>query len=300
MRTDFLIQEIIIVFTISGKAVLQLLPYVAAGTLLGELLKFTSWTKLVYRICTRYEHASIVFSVILGAVSPLCTYGTVPFVIQLFRAGVPLAPLISFLCASSLMNPQLFMITWGGISPEMALARLISILLFGILTGYLVRLIPQERIINAGVSSSGISGGEILCRPEKEFTIKKLLMNTWKSLQFVSYYMLLGILIGSAIEVFVPGQLIFYLFKPGQWYSIILASLLGVPLYACGGGTIPMINSMLMSGMSKGAALAFFVAGPATRVTPLSALATFMRPKYIVLYVFLLLCFSVMAGILYQ
>jgi uncharacterized membrane protein YraQ (UPF0718 family) len=75
--------------------------------------------------------------------------------------------------------------------------------------------------------------------------------------------------------------------------------LFGLPLYACGGGTIPVVEALLGQGMAKGAALAFLIAGPATRIPPLMALATIVRPVLIVVYVVVLLAYSVVAGLLY-
>jgi len=88
-------------------------PYVLAGVILGEILKLTSWTKLVYVWTAKSRFLSILTASALGMISPLCTYGTVPVILQLFRAGVPLAPLATFLSVSSEMNPQLLVFTWG-------------------------------------------------------------------------------------------------------------------------------------------------------------------------------------------
>lgn len=89
------------------------------------------------------------------------------------------------------------------------------------------------------------------------------------------------------------------MFRPGEWASAALAAVLGVPLYACGGGTIPLVRSLLRQGMSEGAALAFFISDPATRVTPLMALAAVLRPGFILAYVCALLAYSIVVGVLY-
>jgi uncharacterized membrane protein YraQ (UPF0718 family) len=79
----------------------------------------------------------------------------------------------------------------------------------------------------------------------------------------------------------------------------LLAALLGVPLYACGGGVIPLIRALIEQGMAPAAALAFLIAGPATRVPPLMALATILRPAVVVSYVILLIAYSVLAGLVF-
>jgi uncharacterized membrane protein YraQ (UPF0718 family) len=74
--------------------------------------------------------------------------------------------------------------------------------------------------------------------------------------------------------------------------------LLGIPLYACGGGTIPLIHALMGKGMSTGAALAFFIVGPATRIAPLVALSTIIRPSFIGIYILMLFAFAVLSGLL--
>jgi uncharacterized membrane protein YraQ (UPF0718 family) len=284
----------------AGQSLLSLGPYVILGVLVGEALKLTSWTRFIYRFVSKSPFVSIMLAAIFGVVSPLCTYGTIPVVIQLFNGGIHIAPLATFLATSSLMNPQLFIMTWGGISPEMALIRAGAVLLFGLLLGLILYRVPESWIINPHLLNGRQNQPPVLPGQPHRFTWRKFLRNNFDTLQYIGFYIIIGIIIGAIIEVYVPGRWMAFLFKTDRWASIFLAALLGVPLYACGGGTIPLIRTLIQEGMSKGAALAFFMVGAATRVTPLTALATIIRPMFIVCYVVLLILFSVVIGGIYH
>ena len=284
----------------SLQSLLSLLPYLIAGVAAGELLKYTSWTRLVYRGVSKAPAFSTFVAVILGMISPLCTYGTVPVVLQLRKAGVHISPLATFLAASAMMNPQLFVITLGGLGWEMTIARTLSVLLFSLLLGLLLRYIPSDWVVNPEMSTEDSGGEEILRRHGKSFNFRELAVNSFASLKFTGFYLVIGVIAGAAVEVLVPGYWITFLFKPGSFISILAASLMGVPLYACGGGVIPLVRSFLEQGMSRGAALAFLIVGPATRVTPLMSLAAVFRPLFIVLYLGLLFTYSIMAGLLFR
>jgi len=294
-----LIDQLVLVLQISGNTFISLFPYVLLGVAVGEILKLTSWIKLIYRGCRKSPFLSTIIAALLGIISPLCTYGTVPVVIQLFKAGFPLAPMVTFLSVSSLMNPQLFIITWGGISPEMAMVRAGAVLLFGLLIGLIINWIPYKLVFNPRISENNPLKENTLNNPEKKFNYKKNIRDAWNSLQFVGFYLVIGIILGSVVEVFVPGIWISAILGHESWLSVLLAALLGVPLYACGGGTIPLIRSLLFSGMSMGAALAFFIVGPATRVTSLMALSAVLRPLFIIVYIAFLVVYSVIIGTLY-
>ncbi|MBU1049096.1 permease [Candidatus Bipolaricaulota bacterium] len=300
MNLHLLWEELILVFALSGRIALRLFPFVVAGVLIGEALKHARWTGLIERACRRHPISAICWAATLGILSPLCTYGTVPIVLQLARTGTPMFPLITFLSVSSLMNPQLFIITWRGIGPEMALARVLAVLAFGLILGATLWRLPSRWVVNPRALQMTQSTKKREHRQEETHPLKAFIGASWRSLQFVGFYMLLGILLGSIIEVFVPGEWILLLFNPTEWFALPLAAILSVPLYACGGGTIPLIRSLLLSGMGKGSALAFFLAGPATRFTPLLALATVLKGSFLVVYVATLILFSLLAGLVYQ
>lgn len=283
----------------AAKTLLKLLPFVVGGVLLGEYIKSAAWVKHLTSGAIRSGRMSIVPAGILGIISPLCTYGTIPILMQLYKRGVPVGPLMAFLSTSSLMNPQLFVLTWGGIGPEMAMMRLFVVMVFGTLVGFFLQSMSTKSILKQEMKD-----GDILPRIIHDEQGSKKRYGKYggffKQLHFVGFYVIIGVLAGAVVEVFVPGRLIFDWLRPGSWFSVPLAAMLGVPLYACGGAVIPFIRSLLLKGMSQGAALAFFIVGPATRIAPLSAMLTIVRPVFLLGYVITLICYSLIAGMLYQ
>lgn len=294
------IDQVYRVMVISGNLLIELFPYVILGILIGEMLKLTTWFDFIYNSIKTSPINSIFIATLLGILSPLCTYGTIPIVLQLFKRNVSISPLITFLSVSSLMNPQLFVLTWGGINPEMALVRLVAVFVFGAFLGFLVMGIQQRYVVNPSLNSTEFLSKSKRCINENAFSWSSLLKNVWGTTQYVGFYIVIGILLGALIEVFVPSVIIFDLFNADKWYSVPLAGLLGIPLYACGGGTIPMINSLMLGGMSSGSALSFFIIGPATRFTPILALMSIIKTNYLVTYVVILIIYSFGAGYLYN
>ena len=111
----YILEQALLVFLISGRTLIGLAPYLIAGIILGEIIRNLSW---IYRLgdAGRYSgFVSIPLAASIGVLSPLFTYGTIPVIFVLLRKGFPLAPLVTFLIASSSLNPQLFFVTLGGI-----------------------------------------------------------------------------------------------------------------------------------------------------------------------------------------
>jgi hypothetical protein len=112
----------------------------------------------------------------------------------------------------------------------------------------------------------------------------------------VGLYFVVGVILAALLQTFVPPEWISSLLGAGRWYGVLLAGILGVPFYACGGGAAPVIAGLLAQGMSTGAALAFFLAGPATRLTSLAALGTLLNRRALVVYVAYVVVGAALAG----
>ena len=106
----------------------------------------------------------------------------------------------------------------------------------------------------------------------------------------------LGILLSALFQRYVPAEWVGTLFGPQKHFGLLLAATAGVPLYVCGGGTIPMLQEWLAEGMSLGAAIAFMVTGPATKITNLGAMKIVLGARNFALYLAFALLFSLVAG----
>jgi len=277
----------------------SLLPYLAGGIMVGELLKFTSWTKIIYLWVSKAPVVSVISASIIGIISPLCTYGTIPVVIELYKSKVRIAPLIAFLAASSLMNPQLFIMTAGGIGLEMAVVRMLAVFAFSFTVGMLSYLIPENFMVRKSINFYDDGGEKIVNREKKLFVVRQYCVNCLKSLRHIGVYLLVGIFLGAAVEFYIPKSLIYSAFRSGRVQSILAGALLGIPLSPCGGAAIPLVNAMINNGMGRGSALAFFIVGPATRPAPLAAMAVLFTPLFLAAYCLFLIVSAVLMGLVF-
>lgn len=279
-------------------AFLELLPYVIGGIMVGEALRYIRWTEVMVKAVNSSPRGAILYAALLGILSPLCTYGTVPVVLQLYRSGMTIIPLTVFLMASSMMNPQLFILTLGNIGFEFALVRVASIVVLSVIVGVIFSFIPESWLINKKVLKKG-SGEEQKEYSLNSFSWGKYIRSIFKSFEFIGFYLIIGVMLGAAVEVLMPAKAANLLFNIGTVQAILLVSIISIPTYVCGGGMIPFIHSLMESGMSRGAAIAFFNVGSATRIPIIIALATILSPLCLVLLYLILMIFSVAVGLIY-
>lgn len=107
----------------------------------------------------------------------------------------------------------------------------------------------------------------------------------------------MGIALSAIFQRYVPADFVTGLFGDNQAFGVLMAATIGVPLYACGGGTIPLLQAWLYGGMSMGSAAAFMITGPATKITNLGAVKIVLGVRRFALYLCFVMLFSLVTGI---
>ncbi|MFH1570080.1 MAG: permease [Gemmatimonadota bacterium] len=283
--------------------------YMLLGPAVGVLIARLITHRSVHAALDGRGMLAAALAALTGLASPACTFASIPVVAGLLSSGFPTVPLIAFLVAAPLMNPSLFVITWGVMGAPMALARAVSAFLLAMVAAWIAQLLvrrgwadlsarpPAElasvrgfRAPSCGVPAGGGGGWGALRELASDF----LHMS-----RFVFVYFVLSLLVASALQVFVPSSMVAGVMGGRRMESAVIGGLLGVPFYVCGGGAVATVAVLMSLNMGPGAALAFFLTGPATKVSTLFSLFAVMRRSVIVLYLGVTLIGGTLLGTAY-
>lgn len=227
----------------------------------------------------------------LGILSPLCMYGTVPIAASFARSGMREDWIAAFMMSSILLNPQLFFYSFA-LGTELALLRLVLCFLGGCIAGLLVRAYFCK------ASFWRFTAFDLPANHDTDPNMfLRVLKNIWRNVKVTSPYFLLGVALTALYQRYVPADLIAGLFGRNQGLGALMAATLGVPLYTCGGGTIPLLSAWLGEGMRRGSAAAFMIAGPATKMTNLGAVKTVLGGRNFMFYILFFILFATLAGV---
>jgi uncharacterized membrane protein YraQ (UPF0718 family) len=236
--------------------------------------------------------AGLVMASILGIISPLCMYGTIPICAVFSRKGIRDDFLASFMMSSILLNPQLIIYSTA-LGPAVFTVRIISCFVCGIAAGLLVRFFYRNK------PYFDFSGFD---EPHNHDTdpniLIRLLKNIGRNIKATGIWFLLGIILSALFQRYIPQNAMRTLFGKNEGFGILMAATVGVPLYVCGGGTIPIIIDWLADGMSAGSAAAFMITGPSTKITNLGALKIALGIKNFCIYLAFVIVFSLATGVL--
>lgn len=240
---------------------------------------------------SRMGLAGIVPASLLGIASPLCMYGTIPLAASFSRSGMRDEWLASFMMCSVLLNPQLIVYSTALGTAALAV-RIVSCFLCGISAGLLIHFLCK------GKSFFDFEGFD---EPHNHDTdprlFLRLIKNIGRNIRATGFYFLLGIFLSAVFQRYVPEELMTIFFGGSEAFGVLMAATIGVPLYACGGGTIPLLQAWLMDGMSMGSAAAFMITGPSTKITNLGALKIVLGMKHFVIYIAFVMVFSFASGL---
>ena len=234
----------------------------------------------------------IIPACLLGIASPLCMYGTIPIAASFSRQGMRHDWLAAFMMASVLLNPQLIIYS-AALGAAALTMRIVSCFLCGCAAGLLIQLFYRKK------SFFDFKGFE---EPGSRDTDPNLLLrylkNLWRNVKATGLYFLFGVLLSALFQRYVPQTWLEKLFGGNEAWGVLMAATVGVPLCACGGGTIPLLQEWLWQGMSLGSAAAFMLTGPSTKITNLGALKIVLGTRHFVLYLAFVMAFSFLTGVL--
>ena len=274
----------------------QIFWYWVLGILLGSCISVFLKDRIHGLLRTmsgsRMGSFGIIPASLLGIASPLCMYGTIPLAASLSRSGMRDEWLASFMMCSILLNPQL--IVYSTALGTVALTvRIVSCFFCGIAAGLLIRLAGRGKPF---FNFSGFEEGQSHDTHPNPFV--RLLRNIGRNIRITAPYFLLGLLLSALFQRYVPQDLMTDLFGGNEAFGVLMAVTIGVPLYACGGGTIPLLQFWLLDGMSMGSAGAFMITGPSTKITNLGALKIVLGLRHFLLYLAFVMVYSFVTGLI--
>ena len=274
----------------------QILPYWALGIVLGSVISVFVKDHIhgLFRSLGNKKLGvlGVIPASILGIASPLCMYGTIPLAASFSKSGIRDDWLAAFMMSSILLNPQLIIYSTALGATALAI-RIISCFLCGICAGILIRVFYKEKPF---FNFSGFE--ESKSRDTDPNLLMRLLKNIGRNIKATGLWFLIGVILSALFQRYVPAEAVSGLFGDNKGFGVLMAATVGVPLYACGGGTIPLLIQWLGDGMSLGSAAAFMITGPATKITNLGAVKIVLGMKRFLLYLAFVMAFSLVTGVI--
>lgn len=285
-------------------------PFILASVLLAGAIKASGADATIARALS--GRTAILTAALFGALSPFCSCGVVPLIAALLAAGVPLAPVMAFWLASPVIDPEMLILTWGVLGPEMALAKTLAAIGLGLFGGSAVYLMqrsgglsdPLRTAVSAGCGQSSCGAPKAPEKPVWRFWADPARRASFRRESatmgwFLAKWLTLAFLLEAMMLRWVPiDQIAGTISGLGVW-SVPAAAGIGVPAYLNGYAAIPLVRGLMEVGLTPGAALAFMVAGGVTSIPAAIAVKALVKTPVFLIYLGLAMVGSIAAGLIY-
>lgn len=219
-----------------------------------------------------------ILAALLGTITPFCSCSSIPLFIGFTSAGLPIGTTFSFLISSPLVDLASVILLASIFNWKIAIAYVIVGLILAVVGGTLIGKFKLEDQVEDFVFSNNMleSEEEELTTRERFDFAKDQVLDIVKK---VWLYVLIGVGIGAAIHNYIPESFITAVLGADKWWSVLVATLVGVPMYADIFGTLPIAEALIGKGVGLGTVLAFMMAVTALSLPSLVMLSKVVKPK---------------------
>lgn len=226
---------------------------------------------------------------IFGAVTPFCSCSSVPLFIGFVKGGIPLGVTFAFLVTSPLINEAAVAIFIGTFGLKITVIYVISGILLGVTSGIVLGKLKLEYLLTDWVKKvwqdSEMENEKF--RTEKLPFFRRvpyILNDAWGIIKNVAIYVVIGIAIGAGMHGYVPEGFFEQYIGRDTWYTVPLAVILGVPMYANAAGIIPVIQVFVAKGIPIGTSFSFMMAVVGLSIPEAILLKKVMTGKLIAIF----------------
>ncbi|OIO35394.1 MAG: hypothetical protein AUJ74_06535 [Candidatus Omnitrophica bacterium CG1_02_44_16] len=281
---------------------IEVLPALAIGFLLSGIAHEFIPQSWVDRNLGNKGLRAILMATFVGALLPICCWGSLPVAIGFYKKGAKLGPVLAFLVATPATSISALLVTYVLLGLKFAIFIFIAVIVMGIIVGMAGNMLhyeqkhqgPPEKCPHCHQEAATCKHRtDMFCRVKS--VLKYSFIDMPKEL---GLEMLIGLLLAALVMAYAPlGELIGkYLFgAAGYAFSLIF----GLLTYVCSTATVPLVDAFIKQGMNVGAAMVFLLVGPITSYGTIFVLRKEFGAKILFIYLGLISIISLLFGILY-
>lgn len=236
------------------------------------------------KILGRYNGVTAnILGALLGTITPFCSCSSIPLFIGFTSAGLPIGVTFSFLISSPLVDLASVLLLASIFNWKIAIAYVLVGLVLAVLGGTIISKAKLEDYVEPFVYSNKMMESE-----QEELTTKDRInfgKNQVKDIvKKVWLYILIGVGIGAAIHNWIPENIISAVLGQDKWYSVLIATFVGVPMYADIFGTLPIAEALVLKGVGLGTVLSFMMGVTALSLPSMIMLKKVVKTKLLAVF----------------
>ncbi|MHC1696401.1 MAG: permease [Eubacteriales bacterium] len=240
-----------------------------------------------------------IIAALLGTVTPFCSCSSIPLFIGFSSAGLPVGVTFSFLISSPMVDLGSLLLLMSIFGAKVAVIYVIVGLIIAVLGGTLIEKLHMEKHVESFILKAGnvdIQSPD-LTKKDRVIFAKEQMLSTFKK---VILYILIGVGIGAFIHNWIPEEWVAKVLGSDNPFGVVLATLIGVPMYADIFGTIPIAEALFGKGAQLGSILSFMMAVTTLSLPSMIMLRKAVKPKLLALFIAICTVGIIIVGYLFN
>jgi hypothetical protein len=240
-----------------------------------------------------------IVAALLGTVTPFCSCSSIPLFIGFTSAGLPVGVTFSFLISSPMVDLGSLLLLMSIFGANVAIIYVVVGLIIAVIGGSIIEKLHMERYVESFILTAGsvdITAPDLTKRDRLQYA-KEQMLATFKK---VFPYILIGVGIGAVIHNWIPESWVAAVLGSNNPFGVVLATLIGVPMYADIFGTIPIAEALLGKGALLGSILAFMMAVTTLSLPSMIMLRKAVKPKLLALFIAICTVGIILVGYLFN
>lgn len=240
-----------------------------------------------------------ILGALLGTITPFCSCSSIPIFMGFTAAGLPVGVTFSFLISSPLVDLGSLVILISFFGFKIAIAYVVVGLILAVLGGTIIDKFGMEKYVQEYVKEIEV-GEDIVIEMNKKERIDYAKDQVLSIIRKVWIYVLVGVGIGAAIHNWIPQSVIENVIGSNNPFAVVLATLVGIPMYADIFGTIPIAEALFMKGVGVGTILSFMMAVTALSLPSMIMLSKVVKPKLLGFFITIVSVGIIIIGYLFN
>jgi hypothetical protein len=241
--------------------------------------------KIKRALVRRNEAFGNVLAALMGAVAPFCSCSAIPLFIGFVESGVPLGVTMSFLVASPMITPQGVVLLWGLFGARVALLYVAMGLVIAVISGWIIGRLHLEHWVEDYVYQIQMGKDAVL----PKMTLKERVHFSWafvgQIFRKVAPWVAVGVAIGAFIHGYAPEELMARYAGRDNPFAVLIAVIVGIPLYSSSEGIIPIVQALWAKGLPLGTTIAFMMAVVGLSLPEIIILRRVLKPRLLATFV---------------
>lgn len=282
----------------------EVIPALAVGFFISGLVHELIPEDKVLKYLGKGGFAPIFYSTFIGALLPVCCWGSLPIAVSFYKKGAKLGPVLAFLVATPATSISALLVSYSVLGPAFTVYIFFAVIIMGVVVGLIGNTIKYEPRKMEKISCPHCELDPKHVHLHKKRTVADKIKSAMKYAcidlpKEIGVELFIGIVLAAAVATFLPiGQLIrMYL---GGWFGYVFSIVFGILMYICSTATVPLIDSLIKQGLSSGAGMTLLLIGPVTSYGTILVLRKEYGTRVLSIFLGALIILSLALGIGFQ